>query len=98
MTQHVSRRIALRAAQVAMVAAGIFFLLLLNIQWWIFCEKILPGLHPFINKNVDLFFQRGQICAFGPREGMKRVRGCKASFRLDLETLIWTRGASLFNG
>ena len=29
MTQHVSRRIALRAAQVAMVAAGIFFLLLL---------------------------------------------------------------------
>jgi len=33
-------------------------------------------------------------CAWGPREAMKRIRECKASIRLDLETLIWTRGAS----
>ena len=34
-------------------------------------------------------------CAFGPREGMKRIRDCKESIRLDLDTLIWTRGASV---
>ena len=33
-------------------------------------------------------------CAWGRREGMKSVRQCKASVRLDLETLIWTRGAA----
>jgi DNA-directed RNA polymerase subunit RPC12/RpoP len=33
-------------------------------------------------------------CAWGRREGLKSIRECKASFRLDLETLIWTRGAA----
>ena len=33
-------------------------------------------------------------CGWGPREGMKRIRECKASIRLDLETLLWTRGAA----
>jgi hypothetical protein len=33
-------------------------------------------------------------CAWGRREGMKSIRECKASIRLDLETLIWARGAS----
>jgi hypothetical protein len=33
-------------------------------------------------------------CAWGRREGMKSVRECKASIRLDLETLVWTRGAA----
>jgi hypothetical protein len=31
-------------------------------------------------------------CAWGPREGMKRVRECVYSGELDLETLMWTRG------
>ena len=33
-------------------------------------------------------------CAWGRRGGMKSIRQCKASIRLDLETLIWMRGAS----
>jgi hypothetical protein len=33
-------------------------------------------------------------CNWGRREAMKTVRECKASIRLDLETLIWTRGAA----
>jgi hypothetical protein len=33
-------------------------------------------------------------CAWGRREGMKSIRECKASIRLDLDTLIWTRGAA----
>ncbi len=32
-------------------------------------------------------------CAWGRREAMKSIRECKVSIRLDLETLIWTRGA-----
>jgi hypothetical protein len=31
-------------------------------------------------------------CAWGRREGMKTIRECKTSIRLDLDTLIWTRG------
>jgi hypothetical protein len=31
-------------------------------------------------------------CAWGPREGMKSIRECKARVEIDLETLIWTRG------
>jgi hypothetical protein len=31
-------------------------------------------------------------CAWGPREGMKRVRECVYGAELDLATLIWTRG------
>ena len=31
-------------------------------------------------------------CAWGPRDGMKRVRECIHSAELDLETLVWTRG------
>lgn len=33
-------------------------------------------------------------CAWGRREAMKSIRACKASVRLDLDTLIWTRGAA----
>ena len=33
-------------------------------------------------------------CAWGRQEAMKRIRECKASIRLDLDTLIWTRGAA----
>jgi hypothetical protein len=31
-------------------------------------------------------------CAWGRRQGMKTIRECKASIRLDLDTLIWTMG------
>jgi hypothetical protein len=33
-------------------------------------------------------------CGSGQREAMKRIRECKASIRVDLDTLIWTRGAA----
>lgn len=33
-------------------------------------------------------------CAWGPRDGMKRVRECIESYELDLKTLVWTRGAA----
>jgi hypothetical protein len=31
-------------------------------------------------------------CAWGPRDGMKRVRECVYGAELDLATLMWTRG------
>jgi hypothetical protein len=31
-------------------------------------------------------------CAWGPREGMKRIRECVYGAELDLQTLVWTRG------
>jgi len=33
-------------------------------------------------------------CAWGRREGLKTIRECKAAIRLDLDTLVWTRGAA----
>lgn len=33
-------------------------------------------------------------CAWGRREAMKTIRECKASIRIDLDTLIWTRGGT----
>ncbi len=33
-------------------------------------------------------------CAWGRREAMKTVAACKESIRLDLDSLIWTRGAA----
>jgi hypothetical protein len=33
-------------------------------------------------------------CACGSREGMKRIRDCSARYEVDLQTLIWTRGAT----
>src|SRR4029078_10184125 len=31
-------------------------------------------------------------CAWGPRDGMKRIRECVYGGELDLKTLVWTRG------
>lgn len=31
-------------------------------------------------------------CAWGPRDGMKRVRECVYGGELDMATLVWTRG------
>jgi DNA-directed RNA polymerase subunit RPC12/RpoP len=33
-------------------------------------------------------------CAWGPRDGMKRVKECVYGAELDLPTLVWTRGSS----
>ena len=33
-------------------------------------------------------------CAWGPRDGMKRVRECVYGAELNLATLVWTRGAT----
>jgi hypothetical protein len=33
-------------------------------------------------------------CAWGSREGMKSIRQCNARYDLDLQTLVWTRGAA----
>ena len=32
-------------------------------------------------------------CAWGPRDGMKRVRECVHGAELDMRTLVWTRGS-----
>ncbi len=34
-------------------------------------------------------------CAHGKRDGMKSVRECQYQMRLDLETLVWTRGRDM---
>ena len=34
-------------------------------------------------------------CAFGPRDGMKRVRECTKQAYLDVGTLVWTRGREM---
>lgn len=31
-------------------------------------------------------------CAWGPHDGMKRKRECVSGAKLDLQTLMWTRG------
>lgn len=31
-------------------------------------------------------------CAWGPHDGMKRRRECVAGAKLDMQTLLWTRG------
>jgi hypothetical protein len=46
-------------------------------------KKILDG--DFPGKQVDWG-------AWGPRDGMKRVRECVHGAELDLQTLVWTRG------
>jgi hypothetical protein len=33
-------------------------------------------------------------CAWGKRDGMKSVRECAYRYELDMETLVWTRGAA----
>jgi len=33
-------------------------------------------------------------CAWGHREGLKSIRRCTASVRLDLDSLIWTGGST----
>jgi hypothetical protein len=37
---------------------------------------------------------RGALRAWGRRDGPKSIRERKAAMRLDLDTLVWTRGAA----
>jgi hypothetical protein len=34
-------------------------------------------------------------CAFGKRDGLKSIRECHRDYELDMETLVWTRGAAM---
>src|SRR5918997_6449104 len=45
-----------------------------------------------LGEALDAGWQLTVRCAWGKREGMKTVRACIARYRLDLLTLVWTRG------
>ena len=45
-----------------------------------------------IGEALDAGWRVRVRCAWGPREGMKRVRECIHGGELDLATLVWTRG------
>lgn len=47
-----------------------------------------------IGEAYDLGWRITVRCAWGPREGMKRVRECVYGGELDMLTLVWTRGRS----
>jgi hypothetical protein len=55
-------------------------------------------LYPFymavetLGEAMDASWRVTVRCAWGPRDGMKRVRECVYGGELDLQTLIWTRG------
>jgi hypothetical protein len=45
-----------------------------------------------LGEAMDFGWRVTVRCAWGPREGMKRVRECVNGGELDLQTLVWTRG------
>jgi hypothetical protein len=45
-----------------------------------------------LGEAMDFSWRVTVRCAWGPREGMKRVRECVYGGELDLQTLVWTRG------
>jgi hypothetical protein len=45
-----------------------------------------------IGEAYDLAWRVMVRCAWGPRDGMKRVRECVYGGELDMATLVWTRG------
>lgn len=45
-----------------------------------------------LGEALDLCWRVTVRCAFGPHEGMKRIRECVYGGGLDLQTLVWTRG------
>ena len=45
-----------------------------------------------IGQAYDLGWRVMVRCAWGPRDGMKRVRECVYGGELDMATLVWTRG------
>jgi hypothetical protein len=53
---------------------------------------LFPTAAETIGEALDLGWRVMARCAWGPRDGMKRVRECIYSAELDLPTLVWTRG------
>ena len=45
-----------------------------------------------LGEAMDYSWRVTVRCAWGPRDGMKRVRECVYGAELDLQTLVWTRG------
>ena len=45
-----------------------------------------------LGEALDAGWQLTVRCAWGKRDGMKTVRACIARYKLDLPTLVWTRG------
>jgi hypothetical protein len=45
-----------------------------------------------LGEAMDFSWRVTVRCAWGPRDGMKRVRECVYGGELDLQTLVWTRG------
>ena len=45
-----------------------------------------------LGEAMDFSWRVAVRCAWGPRDGMKRVRECVYGGELDLQTLVWTRG------
>src|SRR6476620_6024966 len=58
-----------------------------------FCQDDLAGMAvETIGEAYDLGWRVMVRCAWGPRDGMKRVRECLYGGELDVATLVWTRG------
>ena len=47
-----------------------------------------------IGEALQLRWRIKVRCAWGSREGLKSIRPCYQAAELDLETLVWTRGAA----
>jgi hypothetical protein len=45
-----------------------------------------------LGEAMDFSWRVTVRCAFGPSDGMKRVRECVYGGELDMQTLVWTRG------
>jgi hypothetical protein len=59
-----------------------------------FIVLIVFSLIEILAKARDAGVRLTARCAFCRREGLKTVCECKAAMRLDLDTLVWTRGAA----
>jgi hypothetical protein len=47
-----------------------------------------------IGEAFDAGWRVRVCCGWGPRDGMKRRRECVYGGELDINTLVWTRGAT----
>ena len=45
-----------------------------------------------LGEALDAGWQLSAKCAWGKRYGLKTVRACISRYKLDLRTLVWTRG------
>ena len=63
-----------------------------TLDWETACSHFVPMIVESIGTAYDLGWRVTVRCAWGPRDGMKRVRECVHGAELDLQTLVWTRG------